>query len=70
MRRFHHVGAITDRVQTGEIYVAATKVHVTNPADRTGAAKFIESRYGKLDILVNNAGVGPTDGIIGLRASA
>src|ERR1700681_4469416 len=43
---------------------------VTNAADRTAAAKFIESHYGKLDILVNNAGVGPTDGLIGLRASA
>src|SRR5438552_13636037 len=32
MRRFHHVGVITDRVQPGEIYVAQTKVHVTNPA--------------------------------------
>ena len=33
MRRFHHVGVITDQVQPGEIYVAETKVHVTNPAD-------------------------------------
>ena len=32
MRWFHHVGVITDREQPGEIYVAATKVHVTNPA--------------------------------------
>lgn len=31
MRRFHHVGVITDDVQPGEIYVAETKVHVTNP---------------------------------------
>src|SRR5262249_24173623 len=31
-RRFHHVGVITDVVQPGEIYVAETKVHVTNPA--------------------------------------
>jgi hypothetical protein len=31
MRRFHHVGVITDQVQPGEIYVAATRVHVTNP---------------------------------------
>ena len=43
---------------------------VTNAADRAAAAKFIESHYGKLDILVNNGGVGPTDGLIGLRASA
>ena len=31
MRRFHHVGVITDQPQPGEIYVAETKVHVTNP---------------------------------------
>jgi hypothetical protein len=33
MRRFHHVGVITDQIQPGEIYVAETKVHVTNPSD-------------------------------------
>src|SRR4051812_3211676 len=33
MRRFHHVGVITDQPQPGETYVAVTKVHVTNPAD-------------------------------------
>ena len=33
MRRFHHVGVITDSVQPGEIYVPETKVHVTNPLD-------------------------------------
>jgi hypothetical protein len=32
MRRFHHVGVITDERQPGEIYVAQTRVHVTNPA--------------------------------------
>jgi hypothetical protein len=31
MRRFHHIGIITEQVQPGEIYVPATKVHVTNP---------------------------------------
>jgi hypothetical protein len=31
MRQFHHVGVITDQVQPCEIYVAETKVHVTNP---------------------------------------
>ena len=33
MRQFHHVGVITDQEQPGEIYVSATKVHVTNPND-------------------------------------
>jgi hypothetical protein len=31
MRRFHHVGVITDQVQPDEIYVPETRVHVTNP---------------------------------------
>lgn len=31
MRRFHHVGVITDEPQADELYVAATKVFVTNP---------------------------------------
>jgi hypothetical protein len=33
MRRFHHVGVITDQAQPVEIFVAETRVHVTNPAD-------------------------------------
>jgi hypothetical protein len=33
MRRFHHVGVITNEVQPGEIYVPKTRVFVTNPAD-------------------------------------
>ncbi len=31
MRRFHHVGIITEQVQQDEIYVPETKVYVTNP---------------------------------------
>lgn len=31
MRRFHHVGVITDQPQPGEIFVPETGVHVTNP---------------------------------------
>jgi hypothetical protein len=33
MRRFHHVDVITDEPQRGEVYVAETRVHVTNPVD-------------------------------------
>jgi hypothetical protein len=33
MRRFHHVGVITDERRPGEIFVPETRVHVTNPAD-------------------------------------
>jgi hypothetical protein len=41
MRRFHHVGIITDAVQPGEIYVAETKVHVTNPNDHPYRIEFL-----------------------------
>ena len=51
------------------IEAEALALDVTKAADRAVAAKFIESRYGRLDILVNNAGVAPADGLIGLRAS-
>jgi len=58
------------KLRSEGIEAEAIALDVTNAADRTAAAKFIESHYGKLDILVNNAGVGPADGILGLRASA
>ena len=41
MRRFHHVGVITDQVQPGEIFVAETKVHVTNPADHPYRVEYL-----------------------------
>ena len=41
MRRFHHVGIITDQVQPGEIYVAQTRVHVTNPADHPYRVEYL-----------------------------
>jgi NAD(P)-dependent dehydrogenase (short-subunit alcohol dehydrogenase family) len=57
------------KLRSEGIEAEALALDVTKTADRAVAAKFIESRYGKLDILVNNAGVGPADGLIGLRAS-
>jgi NAD(P)-dependent dehydrogenase (short-subunit alcohol dehydrogenase family) len=57
------------KLRSEGIEAEAFALDVTKAADRAVAAKFIESRYGKLDILVNNAGVGPADGLIGLRAS-
>ncbi len=33
MREYHHVGVVTDDPQPNEIYVEATKVHVTDPND-------------------------------------
>ena len=41
MRRFHHVGVITDQVQPGEIYVAETRVHVTNPVDHPYRVEYL-----------------------------
>jgi hypothetical protein len=41
MRQFHHVGVITDDVQPGEIYVAQTKVYVTNPADHPYRVEYL-----------------------------
>ena len=41
MRRFHHVGVITDERQPGEIYVAQTRVHVTNPADHPYRVEYL-----------------------------
>lgn len=41
MRRFHHVGVITDEPQPREIYVAETKVHVTNPADHPYRVEYL-----------------------------
>lgn len=41
MRRFHHVGVITDQAQPGEIYVATTRVHVTNPADHPYRVEYL-----------------------------
>ena len=58
------------RLRSEGVEAEAIALDVTSAADRTAAAKFIESRYGKLDILVNNGGVGPADGLMGLRASA
>jgi hypothetical protein len=41
MRRFHHVGVITDERQPGEIYVAETRVHVTNPLHHPYRVEFL-----------------------------
>jgi hypothetical protein len=41
MRRFHHVGVITDEQQPGEIYVAQTKVHVTNPVNHPYRVEYL-----------------------------
>ena len=52
------------KLRSEGIETEAIALDVTNTADRTAAARFIESHYGKLDILVNNGGVGPTDGLL------
>ena len=37
--------------------VQSLKLDVTNKEDRAAAAKYLESKFGRLDILINNAGV-------------
>lgn len=41
MWQFHHVGIVTDQPREGEIYVAETKVHVTNPADHPDRIEYL-----------------------------
>src|SRR3954468_4256487 len=41
MRSFHHVGVISDKARPGEIYVAETRVHVTNPADHPYRVEYL-----------------------------
>jgi NAD(P)-dependent dehydrogenase (short-subunit alcohol dehydrogenase family) len=44
------------------------KLDVTNKADHTAAAAFVEERFGRLDILINNAGI-LEDGLGGGKVS-
>ena len=44
MRRFHHVGIITEEVQPGEIYVPQTRVHVTNPSGASLSRRILAVR--------------------------
>jgi hypothetical protein len=41
VRRFHHVGVINDEPRRGEIFVAETRVHVTNPADHPYRVEYL-----------------------------
>src|SRR5438309_1390880 len=41
MRQFHHVGVITDRRHSAEIYVPETKVYVTNPNDHPYRVEYL-----------------------------
>ena len=41
MRQFHHIGLPTDDKQPGEIYVAATKVWVTDPRKHRYHVEFL-----------------------------
>jgi hypothetical protein len=41
MREFHHVGLPTDEKQAGEVYVPATKVWVTDPAEHPQRVEFL-----------------------------
>jgi hypothetical protein len=41
MQKFHHVGVITDQPEPGEIYVADTKVYVTDPMNHPYRIEFL-----------------------------
>jgi hypothetical protein len=41
MRQFHHIGLPTDEKQPKEVYVADTKVWVTNPDDHPYRVEFL-----------------------------
>jgi hypothetical protein len=41
MRKFHHFGLPTDQPQSGETYVPATKVHVTDPMQHPQKIEFL-----------------------------
>jgi NAD(P)-dependent dehydrogenase (short-subunit alcohol dehydrogenase family) len=69
-RTEHEAAQAARKLREEGIEADSIALDVTKATDRSAAAKYIESHYGRLDILVNNAGVGPTDGLIGLRASA
>jgi NAD(P)-dependent dehydrogenase (short-subunit alcohol dehydrogenase family) len=69
-RAEHEAAEAAGKLRAEGIDADSIALDVANTDDRTVAAHFIESRYGKLDILVNNAGVGPADGLMGLRVSA
>ena len=49
---------VADKLRGEGVEAEGIALDVTMAADRSAAAKFIESHFGKLDILVNNAGVG------------
>ena len=69
-RTEHEAAQAARKLREEGIEADSMVLDVTKATDRSAAANHIESHYGRLDILVNNAGVGPTDGLIGMRASA
>ncbi len=60
------------KLRSEGIEAEAIALDVTNATDRTARGKIhrVALRQAGYPILVNNAGVGPTDGLVGLRASA
>ena len=39
--QYHHTGVVTDQQQPGEVFIAATKVWVTNPEDHPYRIEFL-----------------------------
>jgi NAD(P)-dependent dehydrogenase (short-subunit alcohol dehydrogenase family) len=65
----HDAGDAASRLRSEGIEAEGLALDVIKATHRAFAAKFIESRYGKLDILVNNACENPVDKPVSLRAS-
>jgi len=60
-RRLSAAEDAATELTTQGIEAYGIQLDVTNAEERTAAAAYIGSKFGKLDILVNNAGVGPKE---------
>jgi len=49
--------AAAEKLRGEGLDAQSLKLDVTNKEDRAAAAKYLESKFGRLDILINNAGV-------------
>jgi NAD(P)-dependent dehydrogenase (short-subunit alcohol dehydrogenase family) len=60
--------AAAEKLRAEGLDAQSLKLDVTNNEDRAAAAKYLESKFGRLDILINNAGVSQ-EGLGGGKAS-
>jgi NAD(P)-dependent dehydrogenase (short-subunit alcohol dehydrogenase family) len=60
--------AAAEKLRAEGLDAQSLKLDVTNNEDRAAAAKYLESKFGRLDIMINNAGVSQ-EGLGGGKAS-